>query len=198
MVMIYLLVVLSCALADLAGLRVLSSRRVRFICCDDFRVVCELCRHWGLSRRTGAKQNCARGVEERRGRSRFFAGAKQNGAGAKQNGGGEEEVVSWGCNTKRLLKYMMDNNYIDTSIQKGGVPGCSGCIEHTSILSQLIQEAKAGKKVLAIVWLDLQNAYGSVPHQLIKVALEKYYVPEPFQHTKGSIVFITPDFSLAE
>ncbi|XP_019617765.1 PREDICTED: uncharacterized protein LOC109465064 [Branchiostoma belcheri] len=80
---------------------------------------------------------------------------------------------------KRLLKYMMDNNYIDTSIQKGGVPGCSGCLEHTSILSQLIQEAKAGKEDLAIVWLDLQNAYGSVPHQLIKVALEKYYVPEP-------------------
>ncbi|KAI8505870.1 hypothetical protein Bbelb_162230 [Branchiostoma belcheri] len=64
---------------------------------DDFRVDCELCRHWGLSRRTGAKQNCAGGVEERRGRSRFFAGAKQNGAGAKQNGGGEEEGVSWGC-----------------------------------------------------------------------------------------------------
>ncbi|KAI8490868.1 hypothetical protein Bbelb_312870 [Branchiostoma belcheri] len=63
----------------------------------DFRVDCELCRHWGLSRRTGAKQNCAGGVEERRGRSRFFAGAKQNGAGAKQNGGGEEEGVSRGC-----------------------------------------------------------------------------------------------------
>ncbi|KAI8522202.1 hypothetical protein Bbelb_019560 [Branchiostoma belcheri] len=62
----------------------------------DFRVDCELCRHWGLSRRTGAKQNCVGGVEERRGRSRFFAGAKQNGAGAKQNGGGEEEGVSWG------------------------------------------------------------------------------------------------------
>ncbi|KAI8518392.1 Regulator of G-protein signaling 4 [Branchiostoma belcheri] len=54
----------------------------------------QLCRHWGLSRRTGAKQNCAGGVEERRGRSRFFAGAKQNGAGAKQNGGGEEEGIT--------------------------------------------------------------------------------------------------------
>ncbi|KAI8508544.1 hypothetical protein Bbelb_136430, partial [Branchiostoma belcheri] len=62
-----------------------------FLTAHDFRVDCELCRHWGLSRRTGAKQNCAGGVEERRGRSRFFAGAKQNGAGAKQNGGGEEE-----------------------------------------------------------------------------------------------------------
>ncbi|KAI8497843.1 hypothetical protein Bbelb_244950 [Branchiostoma belcheri] len=61
----------------------------------DFRVDCELCRHWGLSRRTGAKQNCAGGVEERRGRSRFFAGAKQNGAGAKRKEfhGGAERVA---------------------------------------------------------------------------------------------------------
>ncbi|KAI8516700.1 hypothetical protein Bbelb_052810 [Branchiostoma belcheri] len=73
------------------------TRKYAKVAFDDFRVDCELCRHWGLSRRTGAKQNCAGGVEERRGRSRFFAGAKQNGAGAKQNGGGEEEGVSWGC-----------------------------------------------------------------------------------------------------
>ncbi|KAI8491340.1 hypothetical protein Bbelb_309730 [Branchiostoma belcheri] len=74
------------------------------VCCDDdFRVDCELCRHWGLSRRTRAKQNCAGGVEERRGRSRFFAGAKQNGTGAKQNGGGEEEGVSWGCTGTRQV-----------------------------------------------------------------------------------------------
>ncbi|KAI8477830.1 hypothetical protein Bbelb_444350 [Branchiostoma belcheri] len=81
----------------LEGKSLLSQPRVLwFWHTDDFRVDCELCRHWGLSRRTGAKQNCAGGVEERRGRSRFFAGAKQNGAGAKQNGGGEEEGVSWG------------------------------------------------------------------------------------------------------
>ncbi|KAI8495106.1 hypothetical protein Bbelb_270920 [Branchiostoma belcheri] len=52
---------------------------------NDFRVDCELCRHWGLSRRTGAKQNCAGGVEERRGRSRFFCG------GEAERGGGEAE-----------------------------------------------------------------------------------------------------------
>ncbi|KAI8510686.1 hypothetical protein Bbelb_116020, partial [Branchiostoma belcheri] len=52
---------------------------------DDFRVDCELCRHWGLSRRTGAKQNCAGGVEERRERSRFFCG------GEAERGGGEAE-----------------------------------------------------------------------------------------------------------
>ncbi|KAI8503855.1 Bax inhibitor 1 [Branchiostoma belcheri] len=81
---------------------------------NDFRVDCELCRHWGLSRRTGAKQNCAGGVEERRGRSRFFAGAKQNGpgAGAKQNGGGEEEGVVTETVT---VQWYYNNTAVDTT-----------------------------------------------------------------------------------
>ena len=48
----------------------------------------------------------------------------------------------------RLLQFSLANKYIDTSVQKGGVPRISGCLEHTSILSQLIREAKAGKKGL--------------------------------------------------
>ncbi|KAI8501700.1 Rho guanine nucleotide exchange factor 28 [Branchiostoma belcheri] len=56
----------------------------------------------GAKQKDGGKAELRRGVEERRGRSRFFAGAKQNGAGAKQNGGGEEEGVSWGCGVASL------------------------------------------------------------------------------------------------
>ena len=41
----------------------------------------------------------------------------------------------------RLVSYTLANKYIDTSIQKGGVPAVSGCMEHTAILSQLIREA---------------------------------------------------------
>ena len=43
---------------------------------------------------------------------------------------------------RRMTSYMTDKNYVDTSVQKGGIPGFSGCIEHTSIISQLIQEMK--------------------------------------------------------
>ncbi|KAI8478686.1 hypothetical protein Bbelb_435850, partial [Branchiostoma belcheri] len=50
----------------------------------------------GAKQKDGAKQNCAGGVEERRGRSRFFAGAKQNGAGAKQNGGAKRKEFHGG------------------------------------------------------------------------------------------------------
>ena len=78
----------------------------------------------------------------------------------------------------RLLSYALDNGYIDTSIQKGGVPGVSGCLEHTAILSQMIREAKAEKKNLVVTWLDIANAYGSIPHSLIQVALQRAHVPE--------------------
>ena len=51
----------------------------------------------------------------------------------------------------------MWNSYIDTSIQKAGIPGFSGCID-TRVISQLIKEAKKNKKNFAAVWLDLPNA----------------------------------------
>lgn len=43
---------------------------------------------------------------------------------------------------KRMSVFMTQNGYINTSIQKGGVEGFSRCLEHTGVLSQLIQEAK--------------------------------------------------------
>ena len=80
----------------------------------------------------------------------------------------------------RLVSYTLANKYIDTSIQKGGVPAVSGCMEHTAILSQLIREAKAEKKGLVVVWLDIANAYGSIPHDLIQLALRRAHVPDDF------------------
>lgn len=76
---------------------------------------------------------------------------------------------------KRLTSYFMANIYIDTSVQKGGVPGLSGCVVHTNAIIQLIREAKVGHTDLTVVWLDLANAYGSIPHQLIYQALDHYH-----------------------
>lgn len=82
---------------------------------------------------------------------------------------------------KRMSAYMTQNGYINTSIQKGGVEGFSGCLEHTGVLSQLIQEAKEKKGSLTVVWLDFANAYGSIPHNLIQVALDYYHIPSNIQ-----------------
>ena len=101
----------------------------------------------------------------------------------------------------RLVTYTLANKYIDTSIQKGGVPAVSGCMEHTAILSQLIREAKAEKKGLVVVWLDIANAYGSIPHGLIQLALRRAHVPEEFcelvesYYANMNIRFTTKDFT---
>ena len=36
------------------------------------------------------------------------------------------------------MKYVLENNYFDKSVQKGGIPGMPGCLEHTGILSQFL------------------------------------------------------------
>ena len=89
-----------------------------------------------------------------------------------------EGKIYFSLRADRLLKFVQDNKYIDPSIQKGGLPEISGCLEHTSVLSQLIREAKTEKKDLVITWLDIANAYGSIPHNLIQTALKRAHVPE--------------------
>ena len=61
---------------------------------------------------------------------------------------------------------------------EGGVPGIPGCMEHTGVISQLIKEAKMYKGNLAVLWLNLKNAYGSIPHKLVELTLKRYHVPE--------------------
>ena len=82
---------------------------------------------------------------------------------------------------KRMTSFMINNNYIDTSTQKGGVGGFPGCWEHNSMITQLLKEAKEKRGNITLVWLDLANAYGSVPHSLVMLALQKYHVPGKVQ-----------------
>ena len=88
-----------------------------------------------------------------------------------------ESKIFFSIISRRLSTFLLKNNYIDTSVQKGGIPGMPGCIEHTGVLSQLIRDARKSKGDLAVVWLDLANAYGSIPHKLVEEALRLHYVP---------------------
>ncbi|XP_041934289.1 LOW QUALITY PROTEIN: uncharacterized protein LOC121697073, partial [Alosa sapidissima] len=47
-----------------------------------------------------------------------------------------------------------------------------------SVVTQLIREAREGKGDLTVLWLDLANAYGSIPHKLVEVALLQHHVPK--------------------
>ena len=80
-----------------------------------------------------------------------------------------------------LTKYLTENGHINTSVQKGGIPGVSGCLEHAMMIWEAIQRAKSEKLNFDVIWLDLANAYGSVPHQMIQLALRMYHVPQDIQ-----------------
>ncbi|GFO29352.1 reverse transcriptase [Plakobranchus ocellatus] len=81
----------------------------------------------------------------------------------------------------RLTKYLTENGYINTSVQKGGIPGVSGCLEHAIMIWEAIQSAKSEKLNLDVIWLDLANAYGSVLHEMTQLALRMYHVQEVIQ-----------------
>lgn len=92
-----------------------------------------------------------------------------------------EGKIFLGILAKRLTTFMVDNGYMDTSVQKGGVPGVAGCLEHTSMITKIIEDAKKNRGDLAVLWLDLTNAFGTIPHKLVHLTLKTYHVPERFQ-----------------
>lgn len=70
--------------------------------------------------------------------------------------------------------------------QKGFLP-VEGCSEHIFMVEDLIHNARNTKKDLTIAWLDLANAFGSVPHDLITFMLNKFSFPAAFVETVQDI-----------
>ena len=54
-------------------------------------------------------------------------------------------------------------------------------MEHAYSIWEAIQNAKASEEDLTVVWLDLANAYGSVPHKLLLAAMEHFWIPKDVQ-----------------
>ena len=77
-----------------------------------------------------------------------------------------------------MTSFLLQSKYIDTSVQKAGVPGFPGCLEHAQMIWNSLMAAKREKKELHVVWLDLANAYGSVPHSFIRLALKLFHIPK--------------------
>ncbi|GFN92197.1 LOW QUALITY PROTEIN: reverse transcriptase [Plakobranchus ocellatus] len=72
-----------------------------------------------------------------------------------------EGTIFFSVMAPRVTKYLTENGYINTSVQKGGIPGVSGCLEHATMIWEAIQRDKSEKLNLDVVWLDLANAYGT-------------------------------------
>ena len=73
---------------------------------------------------------------------------------------------------------MVKNKIINKSIQKGCMEKVPGCWEHMAMVWEGLKEARMNKLDLVNIWLDIKNAYGSIPHQLIFLALQRYGIPD--------------------
>ena len=78
----------------------------------------------------------------------------------------------------RTVKFMIDNSYIDPTIQKAFIHRINGTIEHNILLHEIIKHARSNKKTVHISFFDLEDAFGSVSHDLINLSLKRYGFPE--------------------
>ena len=101
-----------------------------------------------------------------------------------------------GVMANRLVNFAIDNNLM-SSCQKRARPS-EGRYEHTYLLQSLILDAKQLQKNVYLAWLDLQNAFGSVPHDIISLTLSHLGVPKSVVdlianvYTGASTVVSTP------
>lgn len=101
----------------------------------------------------------------------------------------------------RWLENMLDNGYLNRSIQKAFMTATPGCTEQHTKLATIPSEARRNNKSLAVSWLDLANAHGSVHHTLIQFAMKHYRAPPRFclilesLYSDLSATIITPEWS---
>ena len=80
-----------------------------------------------------------------------------------------------GVMAKRLTSWSIDAGVLSDE-QKSARPS-EGCYEHTYLLKSLVADARRRKKKLFLAWLDIRNAFGSVPHATIRSVLRHIGVP---------------------
>ena len=68
---------------------------------------------------------------------------------------------------RRIESFSLANKIIDASIQKGFLRGINGVMEHILTVNAILENAKDHNQHLSMTFIDLKNAFGSVPHGLI-------------------------------
>ena len=100
----------------------------------------------------------------------------------------------------RIFTFVLQNKYIETTLQKAFWKKASGWIEHTEILTYVINHARQKQWNLVITLLDLKDAFGEVDHELITYVLKFHHVPDDiiqliqYLHTDYRISITTGEY----
>ena len=86
--------------------------------------------------------------------------------------------VLMGVLAKRLTRWSIDNDILSPQ-QKSARPA-EGCYEHSFLLQSLVGDARRNQKNVFLAWLDLRNAFGSIPHAALTTTLTHMGAPQEF------------------
>jgi hypothetical protein len=85
--------------------------------------------------------------------------------------------------TIRLTNFMMKNNFINTTIQKGAVSGQSKPIfQQVFKVKNIIKQANKDGTPVALMFLDISNAYGNLHLHVLCDILKRYHVDDNLIH----------------
>jgi len=82
---------------------------------------------------------------------------------------------------------LYSNDLIDPSAQKGFLTGINGTFEHIFSVSAILDNALLHHLPLAMTFIDLKNAFGSVSHTYIDNILEHISLPVEFRSYISSL-----------
>ena len=81
-----------------------------------------------------------------------------------------------GVLTSKLTQVAQNNKWLSAE-QKGFLPGVRGIQEHTQLLQTVVDNAQRNKTGFSITWLDLTNAFGSLPHAFLQELFSSLPIP---------------------
>ena len=79
-------------------------------------------------------------------------------------------------NTEGKLFFSLISKRLE-SHQSNKIMNLSGYCKHLSIVWSVLKKARSKKSSAASIWLDIANVYGSILHELIFFALQRYGIP---------------------
>ena len=76
-----------------------------------------------------------------------------------------------------MTTFSIDHNLLSTE-QKSARPS-EGCYEHAFVLESVLNDARRQPRPLCLAWLDIRNAFGSIPHSALSTTLLHMGFPPP-------------------
>ena len=86
----------------------------------------------------------------------------------------------------RMESFLLTSGIINPSTQKGFLRNLNSVIEYIHALNAILNQACELRVPFSITFLDLKNAFGSIPHCLISDMFQLVGIPEKSSTTSNT------------